>query len=820
QVGVTGSEAVVRSRATDDGEWTTHARARLDAGGAAAVEPLRWPPAADPVDPATLYGQLAAAGYEYGPLFQGVRRLWQRPGEVFAEVELADAVPADGFGLHPALFDAALHPLVRLTGDDTAVRLPFSWRSVRVTPGPEPVRRLRVRLTTTGDDAVRVVATDERGRPVLSVDGLTLLATDEARLGVRDTAADVYELRWRPIEPAGTTPPASAVLTAALPGAPADPDIVAALRGLPGATGAYADLADLTAAPDLVLVTVAAEAAGSQARPVTAAAVRLVQRWLADPRRDGTRLVVVTRHAAPGDTVEDLAHAPLWGLLRSAEREHPGRFGLLDVDAGLDPAALGAALATLGTEPQLLVRGGEVRAPRLGRTPEPSARPALGAAGTVLITGGTGTLGALVARHLVDQHGVRQLLLLSRRGAAAEGAEELVASLTAQGAEVTVAACDIADADALRDRVAALPADRPLAAVIHAAGVLDDATLTNVTDEQLDAVLRPKIDAALALAALEPPRLILFSGAAATLGPAGQGHYAAGNAFLEALAARRAADGRPTTALGWGFWARRTGMTGHLDDTDRRRIARLGLAEMTTEEGLALFDAALATDRPVVLPLRLDRPELLRQGRDGTLPALFHDLVPVPAAAPAQAAPEADLATAVAELPADDGAELVLDTVRAQAAGVLGHQSADAVPARQAFKDFGFDSLAAVELRNRLNRATGLRLPATSVFDHPTPAALADHIFGLLSPTGDRMAERLEAELRDIEVALGTLDAGPAAREGLLLQVRRLAERLGETPPEPAGPSAADRFETASDEELFAFLNNGAEGRGDAAPLS
>ena len=370
----------------------------------------------------------------------------------------------------------------------------------------------------------------------------------------------------------------------------------------------------------------------------------------------------------------------------------------------------------------------------IGRS-EIAGAAAGGGRGTVLITGGTGGLGALVARHLVAEHGIRYLLLVSRRGPEADGAAELEAELSRLGALVTVAACDVSDREQLSQLLAQVPEDRPLDAVVHAAGILEDGVIGSLTPEQVDRVLTPKVDAAWHLHELtehlDLRAFVLFSSAAGTFGGAGQGNYAAANAFLDALAQHRRALGLAATSMAWGRWSQSTGMSGHLSEVDLTRLRRSGMDALSREEGLSLFDAACELDEALVVPVRLDIAALRAGARVGTISPLLRGLVRVPARREEGGRP---LARRLAGMPQVERERTVLELVRAHAATVLGHPSPQAVPARRAFKELGFDSLTAVELRNRLAAATGLRLPMTVVFDRPTPAVLAAH---LLAEIGD-----------------------------------------------------------------------------------
>ncbi|WP_345664434.1 SDR family NAD(P)-dependent oxidoreductase [Streptomyces iranensis] len=361
--------------------------------------------------------------------------------------------------------------------------------------------------------------------------------------------------------------------------------------------------------------------------------------------------------------------------------------------------------------------------------------------GTVLITGGTGSLGKVAARRLVTEHGVRNLVLTSRSGPQAAGAAELERELTSLGARVRIAACDVADRDALAELLSSLPQDAPLTAVVHSAGALDDGVITALTRERLDTVLAPKVDAALHLHELtrhlDLAAFVLFSSAAGTLGSSGQGSYVAANAFLDALAHRRRAAGLPGISLGWGLWAQGAGvgLTGHLTDADQRRMARGGVAGLSEGEGGALFDTALRMPQPVVLPMKLDLGALRTQAAaTGPVPPLLRGLVRQSRRIARTAADLDAFTQRLTRATPEEQEQILLGLVCREAARVLGHASAHAIGPDLAFNEIGFDSLTAVELRNRLANHTGIRLPATLVFDYPTPTALMRHLRTKLCP--------------------------------------------------------------------------------------
>nr|WP_308297125.1 SDR family NAD(P)-dependent oxidoreductase [Streptomyces sp. UNOB3_S3] len=751
--------------------WTLHAAGTLAPAptpAAPTAAPLAaWPPAGAVAEPLTdVYERLAALGYGYGPVFQGLKAVWRAGDDVYAEVRLPEGTDLDGFALHPALFDAVLHPLVLDAADPSAperIRLPFAWNDIALYAAG--AAELRVRISPVGTDTVAIELADGAGEAVASVGSLTLRPVDKAKLAPKASGPDaLFVVEW---------------------------PTVAAADGS-GVTWAEASGDELPAAEVVV------------ARPADVRhALRLVRAFLADERLEGSRLVFVTRNAiAVGEEgVAGLDSAPVWGLVRAAQSEHPGRFVLVDAD---DDALLASAIAT--GEPQLALRGGELRVPRLARAegapvpplpdsrgsapdPEgsdpvvgnrpagrdgwaqPDHRPAgaLDADGTVLITGGTGGLGALFARHLVAEHNIRHLLLSSRRGAATPGAKELVAELNALGAEVTVAAADAADRDAVAALLAQVDNTHPLTGVIHTAGVLDDATIAALTEEQLDTVLRPKVDAARHLHELtkemDLAAFVLFSSVSGITGTAGQANYAAANTYLDALAAHRKANGLSATSLAWGLWDATHGMGGTLGEADLARWTRAGVSPLTPAMGLALFDAALAGGEPLYVPAALNLATFAAAEQPPTmLRGLVRTRAPRRTARAAAGAGQGggDWAQSIAALPEGERAGAVTELVRGVVAAVLGHANATTVDPERAFKELGFDSLSGVELRNRLNATTGLRLPTTAVFDHPSPAALAAFLLSKVAESGGG-----KAVVKAVRSTAATGDDDPIAIVGM-----------------------------------------------------
>ncbi|WXB00245.1 SDR family NAD(P)-dependent oxidoreductase [Pendulispora brunnea] len=1120
----------------EDAPWTRHASGTLGAVDAASFELRTWPPpGATELGLEGLYERLGEAGLVYGDDFQGLRRVWTRGEELFAEVELPEAAAAERFALHPALLDAALHALAMQGAGE--VELPFSWSGVSLRA--VGATRLRVRFEK-GASGVSLWVADAMGEPVATVQSFTSRPVSAAPATHADA---LWSVAWSeeklPVVEAGK-------YTIALIGA----DSLGLTSALDVSASRFASLGALKEAldqggaqPEVVVVPFALAAESTDviaaAHEATGQALALLQAWLEDARFVASRLVLVTQGAIAthaGEDVADLAHAALWGLVRSAQAENPEqRIVLVDID-GSDDSRRAFTGAVDAAESQIALRGGRCLVPRLAparaqdalvppRSPawrldiptkgtleslalvaHPAAVAPLGAGqvriavhaaglnfrdvldalgmypgdagplggeaagvvlevgagvthvapgdrvmgmwpaafgpiaiadqrtitrmpagwsfregasvpivfltayyglvdlahlnagervlihaaaggvgmaatqlarhlgaevfgtaspgkwetlralgfdeahiassrtldfeahfrqstggrgvdvvldslareyvdaslrlmssggrflemgktdiretatvaaehpgvsyrafdlieagperiqailselvslfergilrplpitawdmrqaprafralaqaghvgkfvltvpramdpeGTVLITGGTGTLGALVARHLVREHGVKHLLLTSRQGANAKGAAALKDELEASGARVSIAACDAADRSALQTLLDSVPGEHPLTAVIHAAGTLDDGIIGSLTPERLHAVLRAKLDAAVHLHELTEKHdlsaFVLFSSLAGVLGGVGQGNYAAANAFLDALAHHRRARGMAAVSIDWGYWAQKSNMTAHLADADLERMARGGLLPLSSNDGLALLDAALVRYDAALVAARFDAPALRTHA---VLPPLLRGLVRTPRALPtaARATADSSIEQRLLALPAEFRERTLLDLVRAEVATVLGMASPAALEPGRPLREVGIDSLMALELRNRLAAKTGLRLQSTLLFDYPSPAALASFLLGLLLPPEETSPDTLVAELDRAESTLWALYANDGARASITMRLQTLLKKWVSHEAPSSDSSLVQRLDAASDDELFRLIDH------------
>ena len=1078
----------------EDGRWVLHAEGVLGVGVAQPLSDLSgWPPVgAQAVDVSDGYERLAGWGYEFGPAFRGLRALWRRGDEVFAEVavpEGVDEVQVGGFGVPPMLLDAALQAGVLATGG-AVMALPFLWQGVSLHAAGASAAR--VRIAPAGAGGVSVDLADGCGLPVLSVRSMVARPVSVAQLTAAVGAVGperLFEVVWSAV-----SAPQS------LAGKVIEPVSVVSWDALSqGGVGSDRPAGE-------VVVLESRPCSGAVVAGVYGAVHRVlevVQSWLGADC-PGTLLVcTVGAVALPGEDVSDLAGAAVWGLVRSAQTENPGRIVLVDSDGAVDVAAVLAA-----GEPQVVLRAGVVytarlagvagagavlSAPasqsvwRLGITEKgtlenlvlegfPQAEAPLGAgqvrvavraagvnfrdvlialgmypdgeavmgsegagvvvevgagvsevavgdrvmglfpqgagtvvvtdarlvvgvpagwslvqaagvsvafltayyaladlagvragqsllvhagtggvgmaavalarhwgvevfatasrgkwdtlrrmgldqdhiadsrslefegkflsvtggagvdvvlnslagefvdaslrllpgggrfvemgktdirdgrviadaypgvgyrafdlfeagaqriaqmlaelvglfdrgaigplpvrtwdvrrapaayrflsqarhtgkvvltmpdglaAGSVLITGGTGMAGARIARHLVAQHGVRHLVLVSRRGGAAPGAAELVSELTQAGAQVKVLAADVADRDALAQVLAQIDACHPLSGVIHAAGVIDDTVITALTPQRVDTVLRAKVDAAWNLHELtrhmDLSAFVMFSSIAATVGAPGQANYAAANTFLDALAAHRRAAGLPAVSLAWGLWEQPSAMTAHLDAADLSRMARSGLAAMGSQEALDLFDICLSAEQPHLIPARLDLSALRSLSHLDALPALFTNLIHATTRRHADNDLTAHSKTALAQrlhgLSTEQQQTVLRDLVRSHIATVLGAPTTEDINPDHNFQDLGLDSLTAIELRNRLKTATGLTLSPTLIFDYPTPTTLADYLTVQISP--EAPTEAAESEDMKVRNALAKIPLAVLRDAGLLNALLELAD--------------------------------------------
>ncbi len=812
-------------------EWTHHASGALATAteGAQQLGPDgsvqrpgdAWPPAdASPIGLDELYDGLSMQGLDYGVASGGVSAVWRRGGELFAELSLPEQARAQAgsFCLDPALLDIALQLAGMRLGDDekpdggsdqraTVPRMPFSFSDVSIHASG--VRSLRVCVRATDTDKLSMTAIDETGMLVASVGSLVTREISGEHLAVvrRARRDSLLRVSWMSLPVASLEHgedlereewvllgSEESLLAKRLAAGGA------VVRILPDLSALTDELSSGARLPEMVLLDLCDRsredspvALRRRARELPRESLRVIQQWLSDERLGDARLLVLSEAALavrPGDSTQGLAGAGVWGLVRSAQTEHPGCFLLVDIDAeepslGALPAAVRAALSS--DEPQLAIRSGEALVPRLASVAADATdlasigkdapkQVAFDPERSVLITGGTSGIGALIARHLVTAHGVKSLLLASRRGADTPGAVHLQEELAVLGAHAMLLACDVTERDQLESLVASSPKEYPLGGVIHAAGIADDAVVTSLTDEQMSSVLTPKLDAAWDLHELtehlELSAFVLFSSASGILGAPGMGNYAAANACLDALATYRRSRGLPGLSLAWGVWDGDAGMGSRLAEGDIARFGRGGIRPLAPADALELFDLSFAVDEALVVAARFDRWALHSQVQRGTTPALLRGLTHTSVKSVADSGL---FARRLAEATEQERRAIVLETVLSEVANVLGHASPDTVDLESPFKDLGFDSLTAVELRNQLATVTGLRLQVTTVFDHPTVAKLSDHLFARLSPVAVD-GERDESEIRRV---IASVPLNRLREAGLLQALLSLADASG-----------------------------------------
>jgi pimaricinolide synthase PimS1 len=791
--GADSREVSIHSRPEPDGEgreedgasWACNARARLGDRPAKALQaPAAWPPAdAEPLDVDEIDDRLRDHGIELGAAFQGFGAVWQEGGALYAEIALGEerAGEAPRFGLHPALLQPALQLAASVpVEDDAGVELPISLASASLIQ--TGATALRVVVAPRGEDGVDIALLGGDGTPIGSLLGLVSGPVPEGKLadpGRRRSS--LLRLDWVEVD-------ASAAEGGSGSGTLVE-EIFPARE--PGASPAEA------------------------ARAATEGALERLQDWIAEEHPDDSRLAILTRGAVALEAGDfpDLSSAPLWGLVRSAQAEHPGNFVLVDTDdSELSRERLPIALSAAAGEPQLILREGRMLAPRLARIESAGAgdTPALDPGSTVLLSGCANGLGALFATHLVEEHGAGNLLLACADRAEVEAGEELRARLGELDCDVRVERCDPADRDQLRRLLESIDVAHRLQVVVHAAAVTDDGVLASLDAERLATAMRPKVDAAWNLheltAEAELSEFLLFSSLSGVLGSAAQANYAAANAFLDALASYRSSQGLAARSLAWGL----TDLSDAGDDLEaaaRARIARAGFVPIGAAGARELFDLARTVAMPLVVPAEFDATGLRAQARDGTLPAVLRGLVRAPRR---RADERGSFAARLAATPREQRPALVLELVRGHVAAVLGHGSAADVDADRAFLDLGFDSLAAVELRNRLGTATGLRLQPTLAFDFPSPAALAAHLAAEAASGGSGKSPEaeIEAALAGLEEKLTLLGPDGGARERVGMRLRAaLADLSAATGEAGEAEAGAEDIASMSHDEVFALID-------------
>ncbi len=746
-----GSRTIsVCSRRVGEEAWTEHAFGSLGPGVAALANavPPTWPPdGAREIELDPAYARLDATGLGYGPAFRGLRRVWQTDsGEIFAELELPSAAGStESFTIHPALLDAVLH--TALLAEPGVVLLPFAFHDLSIHLAAATC--LRVRASVSKGENSRTLtfdAWDRSDRLVARLARLDARVAVPGQLDLSRPIRNLYQVEWKP---AMVATPASTTGVWAVLG---DDALAVRLRDRGASVSSWASwpsMLDALAAdphavwPDSVVHVAPRDDSGGAGlvHARSAAALGMLQSWLARPELSNTRLVLVTHRAIGVEPSEDvdLIHAAIVGLARSTRTEHPDcELWSLDVDTvELAPDDLLAGLAAEGDR-ELAMREGVWRAPRLRHARakvdgHESAGSSMGE-GSVLVTGGTGQLGARVAEHLVDRHGARHLILTSRQGLEATGAKQLVERLHDSGARtVDVVACDVADADALASLLSKIPPTRPLRAVFHVAGVLDDALVANLDAEQLQRVMRPKVDGAWNLdrqtRGLELSAFVMFSSAAGVLGNAGQANYAAANAFLDALAHHRIHGGQKGLSLAWGLWTE-GGMIAHLDDQALSRLERQGIRALGVAEGMELLDVAMRQSDALLVPIAFDVANLQNSGK---VAPILRSVAPRGIRKVQESVRSTDTSSSLFDVRSSEELEaLLVGHVRDVVGRVLRRDPLQIEPHAE-FSTLGVDSLFAIEIGNRLREITMIKVGAPMIFDNSSPVKLARAIAGRLN---------------------------------------------------------------------------------------
>ncbi|KOV67500.1 beta-ketoacyl synthase [Streptomyces sp. MMG1121] len=633
-----------------------------------------------------------------------------------------------------------------------------------------------------------------------------------------NAAADGWRHRvtWEPLAPAAT-PALGGHWLAVVPAAE-DPWTTAVLTGLADQgltvdTLTVPDTADRAELAGLLAGRSGVDGVLSLLAPVTDLTATAALLQALGDAENSAPLWCATRDAvAHGSAAEitGFAQSQVWGLGRVAALEHPDRWGgLIDLPAEIGPqtvARLAALLGDAGGEDQVVIRETGAYGRRLEHAPARAGAP-WKPSGTVLVTGATGAVGMAVARWLAAA-GAGHLLLTSRRGMDAPGAADLVAELTGTGAEVSLAACDVADREALAALLDSVPEKHPLTAVMHLAGVLDDGVLDALTPDRFTRVLAPKADAARHLHELTADRdlsaFVLFSSLTATVGGAGQANYAAANAYLDALAEHRRAAGLPATSVAWGPWGG-DGMAAH--GTVRSAARAMGMSLLAPDRALTALGRALDGGDTTVTVADVDWSVFAPAFTSSRPSALLSALPEARRGTGTQESAGADgFAAKLAGLTGGERERALQELVCGQAAAVLGYGSADAVEATTAFRDLGFDSLTSVDLRNRISSAAGVPLPATLIFDYATPAALAKYL-GTELAGADTSVDSVVAELDRVAARLGGLTAEDIEQGRITTRVQSLLSDLNKVLGQDAD-AVAGRLEDASADDVFAFIDN------------